>query len=339
MHNLEERVAFLELKLREHGIDDYDVSTPTSPSHGVAQLPQSSLSAMGTETARDPSLVDPILSAASQNTLDEVLGLLHNRGEHEFAFPKFLLTEIMRSKATPRVAPACGPTSFCETAHLFDMVNDLETSTAPLPDKKGALYLTTIYFEFANDSYPLMHERIFRDKLEQLYALSESANSAGVHADQGSGLTVFFAFLVFAVVLLALQKNDVSGVSTSLCERYYTTALRALKDGGLPANIEGVQALLLMSQYSYHHRNIHEAWRTISMALRLSVELGLHRDPPVRELDFLTLDTMRRTFWVAYAMDRTIAITLGLPFCLSDGAITAQVCWHISHVIIRLNRC
>lgn len=139
-------------------------------------------------------------------------------------------------------------------------------------------------------------------------------------------IAVFFVFEVFAVALLTIQKQDPSRIPASLADRYHKTAVRALNEAGLPNDVEGVQALLLVGQYCYHHPTIWAVWKTVGAALRLAVELELHKDPPSNGFDLLTLDTRRRTFWVAYAMDRNISIALSMPSCLSDGAITAKVC-------------
>jgi hypothetical protein len=122
-----------------------------------------------------------------------------------------------------------------------------------------------------------------------------------------------------------MQKKDPSRIPIWLADRYHNTATKALSKAGLPNEVEGVQALLLIGQYSYQHPTLWAVWKTSGAALRLAVELGLHEDRSSDTLDLLTLDTMRRTFWVAYAMDRNIAMNLGMPSCLSDGAITAKV--------------
>ena len=205
------------------------------------------------------------------------------------------------------------------------MPSDLDTSPVTLPAEESAQKLVDAYFQFANLGMPLLHEGTFRKKLRLLYDMSPVVDLANVHTSTSARMAVFFVLEVFAVALLTMQKQDPSRVPTSLADRYHTTGLRALSEAGLPSDVEGVQALLLAGQYSYHHPTTWAVWRTIGAALRLAVELGLHRDASSDDADVLTLDTMRRTFWVAYSMDRNVSIALGMPSCLSDGAITAKV--------------
>jgi hypothetical protein len=337
VHSLEDRVAFLELKLQQHGIqeDDQEGSSLTpvadlSPISAATVVQHAPIAEARIED--EPSGVVPVITAAVQTTLSEVMNLVQLRAGHEPAFSKLLLAEYMKSDMTSRVARAWErPPSLESTDRFSDVVNDLDASLAPLPDKRGAQYLTKVYFEFANNSSPLLHEPTFRQKLDRLYEGSGLSNAPTAPTNE-SRLTKFFVFMVFAVALLTMRLNDPSRVPASLCDRYHKTALKALQDTGLRSDIEGVQALLLMAQYTYHHPNIYGVWKIIGMALQLSVELGLHQDPPPGKLDFLTVDTMRRTFWVAYAMDRNIAIALGLPIFLSDSWITAKVCLEIGQV-------
>ncbi|KIX09406.1 uncharacterized protein Z518_00486 [Rhinocladiella mackenziei CBS 650.93] len=272
-----------------------------------------------------PLAADVGSEMAAKATLDRVLSLVERSSAHEPAFSNILLTELMKSKTVPQVATfRSADQATAEKRLQSDMVSDLETSPISLPAKESAQNLVKAYFQFANLSLPSLHEPTFQQKLELLYNMPRMVDLAEVHTKTESRLAVFFVLEVFAVALLTLQKQDPSRVPTSLADRYHKTALRALSEVGLPNGVEGVQALLLVGQYSYHHPTVWAVWKTVGAALRLAVELGLHQDPPPGELDFLTLDTMRRTFWVAYAMDRNISISLAMPSCLSDGAITAK---------------
>jgi hypothetical protein len=259
---------------------------------------------------------------AAKSSTDRILNLVERSCEPEPAFSKILLTELMRSKTSSRQARSQGS---AEKYLASDMFSDLDTSPVSLPTKEAAQTLVTAYFQFASLSMPLLHEPIFQQKVELLYSMPRMVNFAEIHTNTESRLAVFFVFEVLAVALCVMQKHDPSRVPTSLADRYHKTALKALCEAGLPIDVEGVQALLLVGQYSYHHPTIWAVWKTIGAALRLAVELGLHQDPVSDDLDFLTIDTMRRTFWVAYAMDRNVSIALAIPSCLSDGAITAKV--------------
>jgi Fungal specific transcription factor domain len=324
-------VASLELKLQENGIHDPDLectqrSVTVSTSTGASQVSGSRPVEMPARESL-PLATDIGPDMAVNATSDRILNLVQRRCEPEPAFSKILLTELMRSKTAPHLTRSRpSDQALAETYLESDMFSDLDTSPMSLPTKEAAHNLVKAYFQFANLSMPLLHEPSFQQKLELLYSMSRVVSFTETHTNHESRIAVFFVFEVLAVALCVVQKQDPSRIPASLADRYHKTALIALREAGLPVGIEGVQALLLVGQYSYHHPTVWAVWKTIGAALRLAVELGLHQDAPSVELDFLTMDTMRRTFWVAYAMDRNVSIALAMPSCLSDGAITAKVC-------------
>lgn len=171
---------------------------------------------------------------------------------------------------------------------------------------------------------PLLHEPTFEKKLALLYTKPREVNLSDTHTASDERLAVFFVLEVFAVALLLLQKQDPCRVPTWLADRYHNTATKALSEAGVPHDVEGVQALLLIGQYSLYHPTAWNASTIVGQAFRLGVELRLHQDPS-DELDFLQRDTMRRVFWVAYSLDRNLSTTMCLPSCLPDGAISTNV--------------
>jgi hypothetical protein len=209
---------------------------------------------------------------------------------------------------------------------LPTVITDLQTSALSLPTREAAQNLVKAYFQFANLSQPLLYEPHLQEMVESLYNIPSSIDFGVTHSSGQAKLATFFVLEVFAVALMVLQKQDPSRIPTSVADRYHQMALTALAEIGLPHSVNGVQALLLISQYFYHHPTNWGTWKTVGAALRLAVELGFHHDPLPDQMDFLTVDIRRRTFWVAYALDRNISIALGRPSGLPDGAIYTEVC-------------
>jgi len=333
VHSLEERVAYLELKLHQHGIGQHETGNEGTGSM-VSPVEQAQPADGFSHEALSPphplmhttTTTTTTTRAAAQVTTTKVMNLAGRKPQDEPTFSRILLTELMSLKQNPRIA-VDDPSS--ATKHLPpDVISGLDTSPVSLPTKEAAQNLVRAYFQFANLSLPLLHEPTFVQKLDLLYSMPNVVDLNHTHASTEARIAVFFVLEVFAVALLTIQKQDPSRIPASLADRYHRAAVRALNEAGLPKDVEGVQALLLVGQYCYHHPTIWAVWKTVGAALRLAVELDLHKDPPPNTLDPLTLDTMRRTFWVAYAMDRNISIALSMPSCLSDGAITAQVWIH-----------
>lgn len=241
------------------------------------------------------------------------------------SFTKVLLAELIHpashKSASQKRSSTLNATS---TAQGIDLSRDLDTSNITLPPKDTAETLVRAYFQFNDVAMPLLHQPLFQQQFDLVYQMSHTINFTRTHPDVHSRAAVFFVLEVFAIALLSLQKQDPSSVSTCLADRYHRTALEALSLTSISSDVQGVQALLLVAQYSYLHPNFWATWRTVGAALRLAAELGLHQDM-TNGFDALALDIRRRTFWVAYSMDRNLSIAMSLPFGLSDGVISSLV--------------
>ncbi|KEF57358.1 uncharacterized protein A1O9_05275 [Exophiala aquamarina CBS 119918] len=239
----------------------------TQPSDGFSQEEIS--------PPQPPMLTTDTTGATAQVTLEKVMNLARRMPQDEPTFSRILLTEPM----TLRQNPSAGMEGLSSTTkHLPpDMIGGLDTSPVSLPTKEAAQNLVRAYLQFANLSLPLLHEPTFNQKLDLLYSMSNVVELNHTHANMESRVAVFFVFEVFAVALLTLQKQDPSRIPASLADRYHRAAVRALNETGLPSDVEGVQALLLVGQYCYHHPTIWAVWKTVGAALRLAVELNLHR--------------------------------------------------------------
>lgn len=247
----------------------------------------------------------------AREIVDEISGRLAFESRADISFTGCLLNQLYTTEAIRDGLPHAH-----EEEGYSLPVQHLDKSPATLPEPTVAEHLIKVFFELSNFSVPILHEPTFRNHISTLSGDDPTSNDHKA---------AFFAFIVYAIALLTLQKHDSVKVSTSLCERYFASALQSLDAAGLPSDIEGVQALLLISLYSYLHPNAFQPWRTLGMAMRHAISLGLHMDLPSEKTDPLTLDTRRRVFWVAYAMDRTVSNVLRRPFAISDGSINCQV--------------
>jgi hypothetical protein len=239
-------------------------------------------------------------------------------------FTKFLLADLHKAEATFGLLPLRDYANDQNGSVGFEMPKISDTSPVSLPEKAIAEQLTKVYFEFSNFSVPFLHKLAFRRKLDLVYNSAEVANLQD--EDHTSRKAYFFTYMVLTIGLLILQKHDATDIPPSQCERYYASALRCLEAIGLPADLESVQILLLIAQYSCFRPNFFGIYKTVGMAMRMAVELGLNQDLSPGDGDPLTVDTRRRVFWSAYALDRHIGTIFGKPFCLEDGAINVEVC-------------
>jgi hypothetical protein len=277
-------------------------------------------------------------AAAADAILAQIRDLTQRGTAEEPAFSHILLRRFMSTRNTPQIAPPVSSESLLtKKPPLPDLMREFESTQVSPPSREAADSLVNVYFQFAQTGSPLLHEASFRRQLDIVYASLELVSSADERSDNDFKLAAFFVFAVFAVAIVIRKKRDPFGASITVADRYHKMALQFYQAAVLPNDLSAVQAALLLAKYSYHHPTIWDVWKPIGVALRLAIELGLHRDQETTETDALVLDMKRRVFWVAYTMDRGVAIGLNMPLGISDGAITTKVrkLFHINHFAIR----
>ncbi len=85
-----------------------------------------------------------------------------------------------------------------------------------------------------------------------------------------------------------------------------------------------VDYLLLMALYCTRAPRDPGAWTYVGAAMRLCVELGLHRRPRRPNLTMVG-EMNKRRFWTAYFLDRDISFAIGRPPSISDHDIDTDL--------------
>lgn len=90
-------------------------------------------------------------------------------------------------------------------------------------------------------------------------------------------------------------------------------ALQYAEDVLHPGSITGIQAILLLAQYSLVDPKHFHSWYLVGMAVRVMVDLGLHHDIPSEVVtDTDRLDIRRRVFHSIYCLDRSVYLLMSL---------------------------
>lgn len=77
-----------------------------------------------------------------------------------------------------------------------------------------------------------------------------------------------------------------------------------------PGSISGIQAILLLAQYSLVDPVRFRGWYLVGMAVKVAIDLGLHQDPPTEVLTNPDrLDIRRRVFHCIYCLDRFVFVS------------------------------
>ena len=171
--------------------------------------------------------------------------------------------------------------------------------------------LIDAYFIFYNISYPILHERTFRD----IYKTRASISA------KSSWHLVFYMVLAIGHWVLSTK----AGYSEST---YYSAARSRLSTRMLESGTLGsVQAFLLMGNYLQKRDRPNPGYNLIGLAFRMALGLGLHREFPAQATteDTLAMERRRQVWWVLYCFESGFSITTGRPTTTSDAFVDVKM--------------
>lgn len=180
-----------------------------------------------------------------------------------------------------------------------------------MPDQEVSHRLINTYFEHCDFFSPILYRR-------------EVLHMAHAARDESQVNERYKIFMVLAIAIQLLNRTD-SSVPATRADAYFSAASRILLANSahlLAGDLQHLENLLLLIQYSSFSSNPAGTWHVIGLATRLAVDLGLHDHPPPRSpLDPLSLDRRRRLFWATYTFERNLCAILGRPVSIPDEAI------------------
>ncbi|EXL67568.1 hypothetical protein FOPG_16317 [Fusarium oxysporum f. sp. conglutinans race 2 54008] len=300
LETLEERVEHLESLLQQ----SQSQVTPSAAVTGSREL--------GHPAAT--SIFTPINNDETDDNTDLVskAGVLslHASGAEPYYFGSSSIFSFSR------VIHACVRQAVQEMPHseLGLSLNDLDPSAAApcrLPSYEAGEALSQAYFENVHFQYPFLHEPTFRQWEGNVYH-----NTTG----SASSTELFFVNMARRMSLPQTSKANANrrGIGDSpVCiipQQLYASALLHIDHMLAQKNLESIQALLCC------------ALNLSGLALRLSIELGYHRNVAKLNLrtNSLKLELRKRVFWCAYQLDCASSINLGLPLSLPIAEVDTE---------------
>lgn len=105
------------------------------------------------------------------------------------------------------------------------------------------------------------------------------------------------------------------------------TQVHFVQDGADTSQLELAQAWILISIYESTQVTFQRAWSSAGRAIRLVqlMRLGALDAEPVDADDFVVREEQRRTFWIAFCLDRLTCIMENLPLTLSEQPICTRL--------------
>lgn len=192
---------------------------------------------------------------------------------------------------------------------VAEPIPDLPSSSS-LPTRHEIAPLLQHYFERFYPQLPFFNETSFWASVDSVY------QSGGRFAKP---IDHWFLRMVLAISCASTYYR-IGDKSYQRALSFVSGALPFAEDVLRPGSIMGIQAILLLAQYSLVDPKHFRPWYIVGMAVRVMLDLGLHQDPPAEDLPSEErLDMRRRVFHCVYCLDRFVLHFSGLFTPLTDS--------------------
>ncbi|KAF1998119.1 hypothetical protein P154DRAFT_263159 [Amniculicola lignicola CBS 123094] len=200
-----------------------------------------------------------------------------------------------------------------------------------IPPLPKAQELLRMYFDVCIATYRLLHRPTVERWLEDVVLNFE------LKRPLSHGLSRPKSAIVLAVLAIAaFHEEKARGPTSSFspvnpepplrqCDELFCEASQLTDaETGFPT-LESAQARLIQVLYLLMSSRMNQAWYTFGNALQIISALGLHRREnrkrPSQKRNYIEEQCRKRTFWVAYTLDKYLGVIFGRPRHYHDDDI------------------
>lgn len=221
------------------------------------------------------------------------------------------------------------------------------TEALNIPVREDALQLMRFYFDTCVVTYRIFHRQTVFGWLKRLLS----------NFEEGLPLTNELGHAKAAVVLAILavvtfRREKIQRVASQGCDEdalvqsdpFFSAAVDLTDaETGFP-RLESTQARLMQVLYLLQTSRMNQGWYVFGRTTQITSAQGLHRRTGRKRngmsksgVDYISLQCERRTFWVAYMIDKYLSVVFGrprhyhdedidqeLPDCINDEDMTPQ---------------
>ncbi|KAK5710838.1 hypothetical protein LTR15_012815 [Elasticomyces elasticus] len=185
---------------------------------------------------------------------------------------------------------------------------DIKLADVP-PDVASKLFYG--YMKHVATRYPVLQSSWIHDLHRRRESISNAYERSTLH-------------LVYAIAGRFLETTGETSLHV-FPERHQAQVLKDLDEMLHYHDTRSVVTLLLLAVYSLRAEGGPGAWAYIGLAMRIAIDLGLHRQTSTMNRLGFDVEMRKRLFWSCYTMDRQISIPLGRPFSISDNDIDVAI--------------
>ncbi|KAM0428019.1 hypothetical protein ACHAQK_011829 [Fusarium lateritium] len=151
---------------------------------------------------------------------------------------------------------------------LLDSITVPETIR--FPPRSTAIQLAATYFEHSSFFSAVLNPESFHNTIGTLYQDQKTP-------DQGTPIQKFQLCMVLAIAIRLLNRKD-SAVPTTTSDSFFASTIGIITDrpqATWKGDLEHLQNLLLLVQYTIFASNLSAAWHLIGLSTRLEIDLDL----------------------------------------------------------------
>jgi hypothetical protein len=271
-----------------------------------------------------PSLGSPGIEVAGQYS-DPTSGL------------SFLYRAWRRISNNENSQVVAGQTSSGEDHQILIRAGDepfLKTSHLQMPSLSRGQELLELYFNVCIATYRLLHKPSVEGWCATV--IKNAQSNQPLISDVGSSK----ASVVLSVLAVAsfheekargdsgfLSVNQNAAEAQSQSDEYFSEAWRISEEETGYPRLESAQSRLIQVLYLLMSSRFNQAWYSFGHALQIISALGLHRrldrkrTSSAHARDYIEEQCKRRTFWVAYTLDKYLGVMFGRPRHYHDDDI------------------
>lgn len=189
-----------------------------------------------------------------------------------------------------------------------------------LPPKPDAQRLVERYFDYAAPTHRFIHRPTIEKWVHEFYETQGEMN-----AKEDAAAKTALLLIVFAQAQAYMPPGSTTQENSA---RYFFAAEHQLSKERGAVRLASVQARLLQCFYLLTQSRINHCWSLFGTTAHLALAIGLNRGrryDASATVDFVELESRRRTFWVAYSLDKYLSAALGRPRTYKDEDIDQEL--------------
>lgn len=167
-----------------------------------------------------------------------------------------------------------------------------------LPSHPEAVRMIKYYFDSVYMLMPCLSETQFWASVDAIYQDGGRFASSFDH---------WCVRMVLAISIAMISENS-GDESCETAVSHVCAALRYADEVLHPGSLAGIQAIILLAQYSMYSPKYFRSWYLVGMAARVAMDLGIHQEQlSEASAGRAVLDLRRRTFYCLYSLDRYVS--------------------------------